>query len=62
MKYHKTKEQKFKDSGLPEQFREAFYLGWYSAGNEINEGEDSDWLQEQLYENDFLKKDEDEIT
>ena len=55
MKWHNNKEQSFEKSGLPENLREAFYAGWYSAGNEINQGEDSDYLQERLLENDFLK-------
>lgn len=44
MKSHRTKEQCFAASELPEKMREAFYKGWYAAGKEINEGEDSDWL------------------
>lgn len=58
MKSHRTKEQCFAASELPEKMREAFYKGWYAAGNEINEGEDSDWLQERLYAEDFLKRGE----
>ena len=54
MKSHATKEQCFASSGLPESERAAFYMGWYAAGNQINEGEDSDYLQERLIENDFL--------
>jgi hypothetical protein len=59
MKSHKTKEQRFNNSGLPEASRKTFYAGWYAAGTEINEGEDSDWLQERLYAGDFLKVDGD---
>jgi hypothetical protein len=58
MKTHRTKEQRFEQLGLSEEMRSAFYQGWYAAGNEINEGEDSDWLQERLYENDFLESEE----
>lgn len=54
MKSHDTKEQRFFRTGLPESERAAFYLGWYAAGNEINEGEDNDDFQERLIANDFL--------
>lgn len=57
MKSHRTKEQRFDLSKLPENMRDAFYAGWYAAGSEINEGEDSDWLQERLYAEDFLPDD-----
>ena len=56
MKNHPTKEEAFTSSGLPENQRTAFYSGWYAAGSAINEGEDSDWLNERLRENDFLKE------
>jgi hypothetical protein len=59
MKQHRNKEKSFDCSGLPEEMRAAFYKGWYAAGTEINQGEDSDWLQESLYTNDFLEWDED---
>ena len=55
MKSHRNKEECFKASRLPENQRSAFYAGWYAAGNEINEGEDSDWLNERLRDNDFLE-------
>lgn len=58
MKSHATKEQCFAGSGLSEDKRAAFYAGWYAAGNEINQGEDSDWLSESLKANDFLEPDE----
>ena len=56
MKAHDTKEDAFIKSGLPDDMREAFYSGWYAAGAAINEGEDSDWLNERLYKNDFLNE------
>lgn len=59
MKTHRTKEQRFEASGLPEHVREIFYAGWYAAGEEINEGEDYDDFQERLYANDFMKRDGD---
>ena len=59
MKFHKTKEACFASSKLPEEMRKSFYRGWYAAGTQINEGEDSDWLQERLYKEDFLKRDDD---
>lgn len=55
MKFHLTKEESFKRSGLPKSMESAFFKGWYAAGHEINEGIDSDVLQEQLSENDFLE-------
>lgn len=55
MKTHLNKEESFFQSNLPEALRPAFYAGWYACGHEINEGEDSDWLQERLKEEDFLK-------
>ena len=58
MKSHRTKEKSFECSGLDPKHKDAFFAGWYAAGNEINQGEDSDWLQESLYENDFLRKDD----
>jgi len=60
MKSHRTKEESFKCSGLDPKHKDVFFAGWYAAGNEINQGEDSDWLQERLYENDFLRKDDDD--
>jgi hypothetical protein len=58
MKLHLTKEQCFKNfmkrNKDGESQRAAFYAGWYSAGSQINEGEDSDWLSESLHENDFI--------
>lgn len=56
MKSHLTKEQCFKKSKVPLDQKEAFFMGWYACGNEINQGEDSDWLQERLYAEDFLRK------
>lgn len=60
MKLHRTKEQCFELSGLPEESKQAFYMGWYSAGSEINRGWDSDLLQENLLKYDFLKSWDDE--
>ena len=57
MKWHPTKEQAFERRHLPENQREAFYAGWYAAGDAINEGEDSDWLSDRLKANDFIKED-----
>lgn len=58
MKSHATKEQRFAASGLPESERAAFYIGWYACGNEINQGEDSDWFQERLIAHDFLHEED----
>jgi hypothetical protein len=61
MKSHRTLEQCFTHSGLPESNRNAFEQGWYACASEINNGVDGDWLQEDLYANGFLlKADEDE--
>jgi hypothetical protein len=60
MKYHKTLDQCFKDSNLPKSQRAAFEQGWYCCASEINNGEDSDWLQERLYAEGFLYKEEEE--
>ena len=54
MKKHATKEEAFDNSGLAEEFRDAFYCGWYSAGREIVQGWDSDLLSEELEKHDFL--------
>ncbi len=53
-----SKEQCFESYDLPEEKREAFYAGWYAAGAQINEGEDSDDLQLRLEAFDFLRPDE----
>jgi hypothetical protein len=42
-----------------QEIKDIFAEGWYACANEINEGEDSDWLQERLYEEGFLRKYED---
>ncbi len=55
MKYHLTKEESFKRSGLPKSMKEVFFKGWYAAGHEINQGVDSDDFQEQLRDHDFLE-------
>ena len=71
MKYHKTLDECFiaycrnADSWITvlllsgiklEHLREIFEEGWYACASEINNGEDSDWLQERLYEEGFLKE------
>lgn len=60
MKSHKTKEERFEIfmNGVNQDritLRDAFYAGWYAAGSEINEGEDSDWLSESLHSEDFIE-------
>ena len=60
MKQHATKEEAFANSGLTEEFREAFYCGWYSAGSEICQGWDSDIMSEELKKYDFIKPLDDE--
>jgi hypothetical protein len=54
MKSHATKEECFDYLSLPKSVRAVFYMGWYAAGNQINNGLDSDDVHEQLEENDFL--------
>lgn len=60
MKSHRTLEQCFELSKLPETHRKAFEQGWYCCANEINQGEDSDWLQERLYAEGFLLKEKED--
>lgn len=62
MKWHLTKEQSFDRANLPENMRTAFYTGWYAAGDEINNGEDSDWLSERLRANDFIALDPESMS
>ena len=67
MKFHLNKEQCYENflartkTPRSEASYAAFVAGWYAAGTQINEGEDSDWLQERLYEEDFLEKEAEEI-
>jgi hypothetical protein len=62
MKFHLTLEQCY-DAYLERsgkkpslEIYESFAEGWYDCAREINEGEDSDWFQERLYEEGFLVK------
>jgi hypothetical protein len=59
MKFHRTKEECFEEFMRNTSSRsitpaEAFYAGWYNCADEINNGYDSDNLQEQLETGDFL--------
>jgi hypothetical protein len=61
MKWHRTKEECFDEFtrntlGRNISIAEAFYAGWYNCADEINNGYDSDDLQEQLETGDFLIK------
>ena len=66
MKWHLNKDQCY-DNFLArtktppsEASYSSFVAGWYSCGTQINQGEDSDWLQERLKAEDFLEPDEEE--
>lgn len=58
MKWHRSLEECFANSKLPESMRQAFEDGWFACANEINNGLDSDMVQAELKESGFFRKDE----